>query len=586
MRVRYLRIANFRGFERLELKPKEHIFLVGQPGAGRSDLVEALWRVLSADSTRFPLTEDLDFYKRDLTRRIEVEVVLGDLGPNLEQMFLDRLELWDLKSDSLLEEIKPTDDSEASAGASLQYVLRLCYRAVWDNDHQHANQWVDFPKFSDPEADEFRRVPRDLRSEIPVALITSTGAALSLGARGDLRELIDKFGQTDFSSSINELTTGVSELAAKLMQSKALEAILDRVLDPLRLTLDLQTRAASDIIRFAPEGGSLSGILRALQPTIKLRENLGFLPLRRHGSTLTGLLQAARALAENDPGGAVVLVDDFGEGIDIEAATHLTATLRVRSGQLWLSTRLGSLGRCFSPEETLRLTVGHDGVRNAHVGRKPKSRPERLAARHVLLQLLPAVSASSVVIVEGPHDRAALSAAAQKQHSEEGTPLLAAHRIALLDAGAADQSGGHTAIPRLAQLARSLGFHVVVVIDWDNDAATAERCLSDNLAHAHVVIRWPRGYAIERAIVGDLSTEAIRSALVELSEALSISLDFDPSGVSGQDLIKRTVKLLKSSGGLHSPFIEALPAGVQPVLLQKCLVAIRAAPNASGHVQL
>jgi hypothetical protein len=73
---------------------------VGQPGAGRSDLIEALWRVLSPDSTRFPLSEDLDFHKRDLSKRIEIEVVLGELGPEIEQAFLDRLEYWDAEQGS------------------------------------------------------------------------------------------------------------------------------------------------------------------------------------------------------------------------------------------------------------------------------------------------------------------------------------------------------------------------------------------------------------------------------------------------------------------------------------------------------
>ena len=59
MKVHYLRITNFRGFEQLELKPQDHVFLVGQPGAGRSDLVEALSRVLSPESARFPLSDDL-----------------------------------------------------------------------------------------------------------------------------------------------------------------------------------------------------------------------------------------------------------------------------------------------------------------------------------------------------------------------------------------------------------------------------------------------------------------------------------------------------------------------------------------------
>jgi putative ATP-dependent endonuclease of OLD family len=586
MKIRYARITHFRGFNQLELRPRDNVFVVGQPGAGRSDLVEALWRVLSSDSTRFPLSEDLDFHKRDLSKRIEVEVVLGELGPEIEQAFLDRLEYWDTAKGTLLEDIGLPDEEGPHSDGSLERVLRLCYRAIWDYDQQQARHWVDFPKFSDPDADDYRRVPRDLRGELPVALVNTTGAALSFSARSDLRRLVDADQQTDFSAALDQMMDGIENLAAKLVQSMDLAAALDRILEPLRVPLGIGTKAANEIIRFTPEGGSLAGILRGLQATVKLREELGFLPLARHGSTLTGLFQTARALAGSDPKGAVILVDDFGEGLDLDAALHLASILRQRAGQVWLSTRMGALGQCFRPEELLRLTVTSDGARAAHSGQPPTSKAERLAARHLHLQILPAISAKSVVIVEGPHDRAALATAAMKLHAEEGVPLLAAQRIALLDAGAADQSGGHTAIPRLAELARRLGFHVIAVIDWDRDVVIAQQCLADTLAHAQVVIRWPQGCAIERAILGGLDDAVIRPVIQDVGHALAVTPDFDPAALSGDDLVKRTVKFLKSSGGLHGAFVEALPNGVQSVLLRKCLDEIRGAITKSGHVQL
>lgn len=583
MKVRSLRIANFRGFERVEMRPRDHVFLVGQPGAGRSDLVEALWRVLSPESARFPLSEDLDFFNRDLTRRIEIEVVLGELGPNLEQAFLDRLELWDLNAEQLVEEI---DLSAVADDSSLEHVVRLCYRAVWDPDQQQARQLVDFPKFSDPDAEDYRQVPRVLRNELPVAFVVSTASPLSLGSRGDLRQLIDDGDPTDFSSSLDQLMADIARLAEGLMKSKDLTAALERVLQPLRITLGLGARPAGDIVHFAPEGGSLGGVLRGLQPTVKLREDLGFLPLSRHGSTLSALLQLARAIAQTEGSGTVVVVDDFGEGIDPDVAQHLAATLRARAAQLWLSTRIGSLGQSFRSEELIRLTVSSDGVRSIHEGQLAASKSERIAARHVHLQILPAVSSEAVVIVEGPHDRTSIVATAQKLNAEESIPLPAARRIALLDAGAAEGSGGITAIPRLAKLAHQLGFHVIALIDWDRNPATAKQRLDLNREAADVVIRWPKGYAIERALVSDLDDAVIRTVLCDLAQALAVQFDFDPNTLSGKDLLEQAIQFLKSSGGLHGPFVDALPHGSPPPLLRKCLDEIHEAVTKSGFVQL
>ncbi|NGX46254.1 MAG: DNA replication and repair protein RecF [Chlamydiae bacterium] len=583
MKIRFISISNFRGFEKIELKPRDHVLLVGGPGAGRSDLIEALWRVLSAESSRYALLEDLDFFNRDLAKRIEIEVVLGDLGPHLEQAFLDRLELWDLDTGQLIQELSPGSDRDPD---SLENVVRFCYRAVWDSDQQQARQWVDFPKFSDPEGEYFHHVPRILREELPVAFVSSSGLPLSLGARGDLRKLINAQDKTDFPGSLDRLIDGIAELAEGIVQSQDLAKIIERILEPLRIPLGLGDRSASDILQFAPEGGSLASILRGLQPIMKLREDLGFLPLIRHGSTLRALLQLSQALARSDSSDAVIVVDDFGENIDIDIAQHLASILQNRAAQLWLSTLRGSVGQCFRLEDMVRLTVSSDGVRCAHIGQVPVSKAERLALRHLHLQILPAISSQAVVVVEGPHDRSVLAAAAVKLNMEEGVPLPASQRIAFLDAGAAEGSGGVSAIPRLASLARNLGFHVIAIIDCDRDAEAAEQHLIQNLEAANVVIRWPQGYAIEKALLNGLDEEDIRTALKDLSEAHSIPLGFDPNTLSAGKLVDRAMRFLKSSGGLHAPFVDALPENCIPPLVRKCLEEIPQAINKTGLVQL
>jgi len=139
MRVYCLRISRFRGLRDVTIKPTGHVFLVGEPRAGRSTVVEALRRVLSPDATRFPLLDDLDFYRRDVSSAIEIEVTLGGLGDALEQEFFDQLEPWDEEAgDVLAESPDPTElDDEGT-----ELVVRLCYRAAWDEDEERADHWV------------------------------------------------------------------------------------------------------------------------------------------------------------------------------------------------------------------------------------------------------------------------------------------------------------------------------------------------------------------------------------------------------------------------------------------------------------
>jgi hypothetical protein len=167
-----LDLRRFRGFEEARVEPGDHVVLIGEPGGGRSDVVEGLGRVLSADSTRVRLPDDLDFFGRDTSKRSEVEVTLGDLGPDLEQLFFDHVEVWDREPHRIVDELA---DPQLLDRDTYDFVVRLCYRAVWVEEEDRADHWVDFPKTSDPDVELVDRVRRAQREAIPFALVASEG---------------------------------------------------------------------------------------------------------------------------------------------------------------------------------------------------------------------------------------------------------------------------------------------------------------------------------------------------------------------------------------------------------------------------
>ncbi len=103
MKILELSLRRFRGFEDLTFQPNSHVALIGEPRAGRSDLIEGLRRVLTSDGTRHTVPSELDFWMLELGQRAEVEVVLGDLGPVLERDFVEHLEAWDQELEALAE---------------------------------------------------------------------------------------------------------------------------------------------------------------------------------------------------------------------------------------------------------------------------------------------------------------------------------------------------------------------------------------------------------------------------------------------------------------------------------------------------
>lgn len=567
MRIFELSLRRFRGFEDLTFKPDGHVALIGEPRAGRSDLIEGLRRVLTSDGVRHTTPSELDLWMLDKSRRAEVEVVLGDLGPILEQDFLDHLEPWEPQVGALAQPKPPT---QAVAVDDTIWVLRLCYRIDWDADQEQAIHWVDFPDESDPDSDTYAGVPRRLQDLLPVVVVESRGRPLRLGPRSDFRRILEAADGGTLGAAFDTLVDAVTSAGDALAKSADIKASVADVLKPVEGPLGIDA-ADDDLVQFVPEGGSLSGVLRTLQPALDLG-GPGHLPLHRHGATATALLQAGEAIAAIGTEHAVVLIDDFGEDLDAISARHLASVFRQHAGQAWISTRRSAAVESFQPQDIVRLHL-EDGRRLAAQIEAPRTKAERVAARHLSVQLLPAASAGVVAIVEGPHDRAALDAIADRLWRTDKKPLPAAHGIAIIDAGVADGSGGAPAVARLSSLATRLGFHTIGVIDGDmgNDG---DAYLASVAAAADRVIRLPDGQAIELALIEGLNDTVVVDTLDAVCDAFGITVPKDLAAQTDAALLKSVVSVLKKNGGLHAQFIELLPPKTVPVVLQAILDSI------------
>jgi hypothetical protein len=501
----------------------------------------------------------------------------------LEQELFSQLEVWDAEADELVDEL----DVGGNLGPTHEWVARLCYRVVWSDAEERAEHWVDFPKLSDSAADAFEYVPRRVLAELPFAVAAMDSRPLSLAARATFRMLVEHAPGTGLPGAVNRLRDRLTEAAADFSTIDQLAAALEATLAPIRGSFQFDDgQAVADAVRFLPEGGSLAGVLRSLRPALDLGPP-GHLPIWRHGSTLEASLRVAEVIAAASATKAVIAIDDFGEGLDADTARHLASTLRKESAQAWLSTRRPSVAQAFGPGEIIRLTRTTDGRRQLHQLTPPTSRSERVAARHLNLQVLPAMTSRSVVVVEGPHDKAALDALAELVQWREGVPLPAARGVALIDAAAADASGGSSGVVRLAALAKAFGFHTVAVIDWDT-GPDADQVLANALAAADAVVRLPRGHAIEKALVADIDEDVLCSTLRQLEAGYGVQLPASLDQLSGATLVGAACTAIKSSGGLHAQFVQLLPSTVQPPLARRLLdtAVASAADRKIGHVQL
>ena len=136
--------------------------------------------------------------------------------------------------------------------------------------------------------------------------------------------------------------------------------------------------------------------------------------------------------------------------------------------------------------------------------------------------------------------------------------------------------GGKEQLPKLAGLARELGFHVRVVIDNDKPGSdTALLAELDGLAEQ--VIRLPERTAVERALARGLPADAQRAALSAINDLYGLGLDVDD--IPDADLEESIVKQLKQKNGLHQPFVAALPDGAVPPLAAEVLDTLTRPPG-------
>lgn len=577
MRILRCNVENFRGFEAVAVVPRGHVLLVGEPRSGRSDLLAALAKVFEVDLTKL---DERDFFQGDITRDIHIEATVGDLGMELSQRFFDELEFWD----SGTQQVIPGSDELGSIPAGAETVLRLAYRGRWDEIDERGDQTIYWPKRSDPTADNLRRVRREDRRAFPFHRLPG-GRPLNLAPRGLLRSALSTTEAEALARSLQEMRDGIDRLSGDLALAPPVIAALDATIQVLRPYLETDV-PAQNVVRFLPDEGSLSGLLRALSPALDLGDDVGFLPLSRHGSTTHAQVSMAEAIATSSHDRAIVTVDDFADSLDTASAQRLAGLLRRACGQAWLSTRRPEIARTFEPGELIRLTrTEQPGGRKVHYGSAPTSRAQRVAARELHRQILPAMTARRVIVVEGPHDAGAYSALAERREEIDGSLPPEAYGIRIIDGGA---GGGIDQAAHLADMCRSVGFRVVSLVDYDRKEAEAALRLTALQAASDAVVRLPKGMAIEAAILDGLTDADIVVALGVVGATYKLPLPANWETLIGDDLRKPVISALKSNNGIHAQFIDSLPGDLPQIGCIALATAIDCCRgvNATTYVQL
>lgn len=548
--IRHISIKHFRGFDELSIPVSPRLLLVGEPGAGRSDLIEALVRVLDPDYRRSRRSDEFDFHNLETSVPVEVVLAIGGLGDTSASPLLPRVEFWDADDQSVVHQ---TGDPAATMG--LEEIVRIGYwlaaradgsldeRVFWAKawtSGEEPTQWV-----SQAEQRLFGFLwQRGIESR-----------PLDLGQRGDLRRLIEQQPGEDFEEAVERFLQEVEDAAESFSGQERVAAALEEVYRPLRGVRRFRDGGpAADLIRFLPDGGAKSGLLRSLVAAITLEQGPEHLPAFRHGTTaLTALRAGLLIYGARSQAGTIVALDEIGADVDPFLGRHIVDALRNTEAQIVVASRAPQIVDAFAPEEITRL-YWSGGERRAARGRDLSTRTDRIALRFRASQLAPAMSARAVVVVDGYHDRLALQALATRSGALGQLPSYAAAGIAFTDA---DGTGG---LRDLAGSARSLGIYTVVVADNDSAAGAPDPPeLAGIASSSDIVIRLPARTALELLLISDVPDDELRRVVALLAGQFpSIRTPVDVGSATERELRDGVVAMLKQPGPLHVSLVNSL----------------------------
>src|SRR5699024_7324863 len=241
-------------------------------------------------------------------------------------------------------------------------------------------------------------------------------------------------------------------------------------------------------------------------------------PVRAQGTPLESGLSAAEAIAaaRDAQPGVVIVGDDFGDRLDATSSEHMARLLHVTAGQAILTTRRPEVIRAFDPGELVRLTVSH-GERRQHQLSAATDKTGRVNRRLILEQLLAALSARTVVLLEGPLDVEGYGALASRlfRKTNESHHSLPGNGIRLVAPPGSD--GGVTRLPAIAEIALELGFHVRAIVD--NDKPGHEDPAVGVLAGmVEQLVVLPTRTAVEAALIRGVPGDQLREAVETLRD--------------------------------------------------------------------
>jgi len=585
MKVRRLKMKNFRSVVNGEILFPGHTAIIGGNSVGKSTMCEALDLCLGPDrlSRSNPINEH-DFYKRqyihsdDTPITIELEVVLTDLTRDLETKFRAHREYWNTEANVVLDEDSDPEDTDPD---HVIPALRIKFEGTYDTEEDEFTAQTFFAS-PPPEEDTNRaRVSRAVKRSfgfIYLRALRTGSRALSL-ERGSLLDIILRLKDDDRSAMWVQTLSALEGLAPPIDSIPQLHDVLNEIDGRVRRFVNMSEDDRP--LRLYPSALTRDDLRKSITLFGASARSNTPVPYWRLGSgVINALVFSLLTFIAELKANVIFAMEEPEIAIPPHTQRRIVQFLQKNMDQSILTTHSPFVLEQFNPENVVLLERGTDSVLGARQievsGIKGKTYRGNL--RGILAE---AMLGNGVICVEGVSDAEVLIAASdvlESQDDEEPYTHLDLSGVTVV------QCEGDGGILRYGQFFKDLGLKTYAFYDLQknkvikddiedlfDDAWELKQTGMEYLLAEEVDISVVRDFLEEASKWDDYPSNGAKPQLYTYSEDLS---DKDTRTVA-----KRTLKQRKGSGYAEK-LVEMCTDDELPEIIVTALDAISTAlPN-------
>ncbi|MDS9468227.1 AAA family ATPase [Paracoccus sp. MBLB3053] len=476
MRIRHLKIRNFRGIRELDwiIPDRKLLCLVGRGDTRKSTLLEAVRRLFHPHwNLSF---DDADFYQCRPENHVLIEAVLGDLPDEFRDLekYGHWLSGWDVATGSRVED--PGEGLEDALTVRLSVGEDL--EPIWS-----------VIKDADAAGMQFKAADR---AKVSVNLIGTTSDRHLTWSRGSILSQLTETG------NINSSLAGAARAAKAALETRRTEDL--NAFDAVAAKAEITARSLGVAVQSSFNAHLDADAINVRVAGLALHD--GDIPLRLLGlgskRMLSTGMQKQALMAPH-----TTLFDEVEVGLEPHRIARLLKHLKDdTSGQYFLTTH--------SPVVLRELAIA-----DLHVVHWNADRVEVIEANKPGISDLmqgkirsgaEAFLAPNIIVCEGATEVGFLRGLDGHWSDDRGLEAFAYLGVALFDA---DGAGN---IRATASGLKELGYNVAVLADSDEDIHFSDAHAEELRANGIFVAKWSDGLSIEERVFRDLPWDGVMSS--------------------------------------------------------------------------